>query len=78
VPTPTNAGIGLVHTPVAADRPAVPASRIAEERQKALDPAVGGALVDQDAALGQPLADLRRYRTRLVAATATALRDASS
>src|SRR5215468_7043441 len=44
--------------PVGTDRVAVFSRRLAKQRKEALHPAIDGALIDQDAALGQPLADL--------------------
>ena len=51
-------GVGLVHSPIGTDRRAELASHVATPWQEALDPPLAGALVDQDAALGQPLAHL--------------------
>jgi hypothetical protein len=57
VPASANAGVGLVHPPVGTNRLTRPASRVLEERQEALHPAVDGALIDEDAAFGQPFTD---------------------
>src|SRR6185503_1489802 len=59
MPAAADPRVGLVHAPIRAHRRAVLASHLTEQWQEALDPAVDRALVHQDAALGQPLADLR-------------------
>jgi hypothetical protein len=57
VPAATDPSVGLVHAPARTHRIAVLAGHFTEQRQKALDPAIDRALVDQDATLGKPLAD---------------------
>src|SRR6266536_5379523 len=57
VPTAADPSVGLVDSPVGTQRRAVLARHLAEQREEALYPAVDGALVDQDAALGQPFSD---------------------
>ena len=59
VPAAADPSIGLVDSPVLTDRRSKPASCLAKQRQIALHPAIDGALIDQDAAFGQPFADFR-------------------
>src|SRR6266536_1427789 len=57
VPTAADPSVGLVHSPVRTYRLAVLAGDLAEEWQEPLHPAIDGALINQDAALGQPFTD---------------------
>jgi hypothetical protein len=57
VPAAADPSVGLVYSPVRTHRRSILASYLAEQRQIALHPAVNGALIDQDAALGQPFTD---------------------
>ena len=50
--------IRLVHPPPLAHRPPVAPGRCPEPRQEALYPAVGGAPIDREASLSQPLRDI--------------------
>ena len=57
MPAAADARVGLVDTPVRAYRLPVPSRSLSEERKEALHPPIDRALVNEDAALGQPLAD---------------------
>jgi hypothetical protein len=57
MPATADARVGLIHSPVWANRLAVLAGSLAEQRQIALHPAIDRALIDEDAALHQPFTD---------------------
>ncbi len=57
-PPPVHAGIGLIDAPFFADAMAMRPSRVLEQGQEALDPAVNGAAVNDEAALREPLHDI--------------------
>src|SRR6266542_825942 len=59
VPAAADPSIGLVDSPVLTDRRSKLASCLAKQRQIALHPAKDGALIDKDAAFGQPFANFR-------------------
>jgi hypothetical protein len=52
MPTAADPSVGLVYAPIRTYRSTVLSSNLAEQRQEALDPAIDGALIGQDSALG--------------------------
>jgi hypothetical protein len=57
VPAAADPSVGLVYSPVRTHGRSILASYLAEERQIALHPAIDGALISEDAALGRPFTD---------------------